>query len=170
MITSRKRALFITILDFVIIFFVVFLINNYLLSTKSLTIDNLKLKFKYDKLKNGIGYIFAFDITNIDKKEKNMDVDNKVIFYIQNKGDKSIIWKKHVEKPSFPMDTAKEKTIVIKPEGHISYTYIFDAIKEVQLPQDDWSFGVNVDIGTNKCSLSIPVTTKRKKGLSKLFK
>ena len=104
MLKSRKRSLLITIIDFVIIFFVIFLINSYLLSIKTITYKDFKLKYKYDKLKENLGYIFTLSIKNNSDKKRILPIDNKVNFYIENKETKKNFWQKNIQKPSFPLN------------------------------------------------------------------
>ncbi|MBU1077666.1 MAG: hypothetical protein KKH98_10260 [Spirochaetes bacterium] len=160
----------ITAIDFAIIFAIIFFINTYLLSIKVLIYKDLKLKFKYDKLKDNIGYVFTVSLKNTGEKEIRLPVDNKVNFFIQTRIDKMIIWEKHIDKPSFPLSTTGSSTIRLKKEDLISYTYIFDIQNEPVIPENEYYFGVNLLCDTNRLRLDIPASTKPKKGMGNLFK
>ncbi len=164
-----RRSLWITIIDFAIIFTILFFINSYLLSIKAVKFQDFKLKFKYDKLRNDIGYVFTFNILYKGDNEKEIKTDNNVRFFIQKKNDKKIVWEKHIKKPTFPLNILKN-SLILKEDDFISYTYIYDSQNETVLTQDKWLFGVKVTMETNHFTLTIPVTTKSKKGFGKLLK
>lgn len=164
-----RKSLWITIIDFAIIFTILFFINSYLLSIKAIKFKDFKLKFKCDKLRNNIGYVFTFNILNKGDNEKEIKTDNNVKFFIQQKENKKIVWEKYIKKPTFPLNVLKN-SLILKEDDFISYTYIYDFQNEPILTQDKWLFGVKLTIETNDFSLTIPVTTKSKKGFGKLLK
>lgn len=167
---KRRLSLMITILDFVIIFIVIFFINYYLFKAKTVQFEDLKIKYKYDKLRENMGYVFSLKIENAGKTNRVMKKNNKVIFFIEEKDSKKMIWEKHIPRPSFPMNVSKTDLIILKPEELISYTYIYDLQNEVFLPEGEWRFGSRVTIGTNELTISISRSTKPAKGIYNFFR
>ena len=167
---KRRLSLIITMLDFIIIFIVIFFINYYLFKAKAIQHEDLKIKYKYDKLRENVGYVFSLKIENIGETNRVIKKDNNVVFYIEEKDSKKVIWEKHISKPSFPMGVSTNDIIELKPEDLISYTYIYDLQNEVFLPKGEWRFGSRATIGTNKLNISIPRSTKRAKGIYDFFK
>ncbi len=167
---KRRLSLIITFVDFVIIFAFVFYMNQVLSKIKKIEHDDLKIKYKYDKLKDNVGYIFSLSIINNGRTNKKMKKDNNVKFFIIEKENKKLVWEKHIPKPSFPMGLSKKGPIIIKPDSHISYTYIYDQQNEVSLGKGEWRFGARLAIGTNEFKLSIPRSTKPQKGFGGFIK
>ena len=167
---KRRLSLIITFIDFIIIFFFIFYINQVLTKIKKVEHDGLEIKYKYDKLKDNVGYIFSLSIINNGETNKKMKKNNNLIFFIIEKKTRKLVWEKHILKPSFPMEISKKDVIILKPDSHISYTYIYDQQNEVSLGKGEWRFGARLAIGTNEFKLSIPRSTKPKKGFGGLIK
>jgi len=166
---KRRLSLIITILDFIIIIIVIFFINMYLFKTKSIEYENFRVKYKYDKLRDNMGYIFSLKIENISPEEKEIKKDNNVYFYIENKKG-TLIWEKHSPRPTLPMGQVEKKVILLKPDDILSYTYIYDFQNEVKLGKGEWRFGARITLGTNQLNISIPRSTKPRKGIFDFFR
>lgn len=167
---KRRISLIITFVDFIIIFIVIFYINVHLLKTKTVKYNDLKLKYKYDKLKDNMGYIFSLSIVNNGETNKTMKKDNRVRFFIKEKENNKKIWEKHIPKPTFPIVIKEIDSIILKPDDLISYTYIYDLQNEVTLPEGEWRFGSRVTIGTDEIIMSLPRSTKPTKGIGDFFR
>ncbi len=166
---KRRLSLIITFIDFIIIFGVIFYIQQYMSKIKTCEYGDLKIKYKYDKLKD-IGYIFSLNIINYGTTNIRIKKDNRVKFFIMEKESKKLIWEKIIPKPTFPMNLSKTDSIILKPDDHIGYTFIYNSQNEVNLPKGEWRFGSTVTIGTKKLEVSIPRSTKPVEGFADFFK
>ena len=167
----RKGSLLITSLNLVFIILFIVYINNYVLNIREKKVEGLKYKFKYEMLKDSIGFIYYFYIENNSGGEKQINIKEPIKFFMEDKKNKPF-WNHIVEKPNFPVIVNKKSVnqLILKKNDMINYLYIFEFQKEKTLSLDDYFVGIETKINTNQINLKLPFSTKPKKGFEKLFK
>lgn len=167
---KRRLSRFITLINLFIIFMFIIIVNQYLFVVRTRTYNDFQIKYKCDNLKDNMGYIFSLSIINKSSTNRIVNKDNKVKFFIEEKNTGKPIWEKFIPKPSFPMGLAKTNSLILKSDDLISYAYIYNLQTETNIPEGEWLFGSMVTIGTAELILTIPRSTKPKKGWGKLIK
>ncbi|MDD5066055.1 MAG: hypothetical protein PHF84_03305 [bacterium] len=172
MMKPRKRSLLVTVLNLVFIFFIMIFINTYILNVKTLKKDGLKIKFKIDNLKDDLGFILSFSVFNDSDREQEVRFGSGINFFIREKKGTERLWQKLVQKPNFPMVLDRTNSVYLLKEKNdmVNFLYIYEYQNNILLKPDEYSFGAEALVGTNRILMTIPISTKPKKGIEKLFK
>lgn len=172
MMKPRKRSLLITALNLALIVLVVIFINHYMLSTKALKKGAFQYRFKFDHLKENMGYILSFSLENISGKEERVPWPLSVKFFIREKRSGDTVWEKQAEKQTFPIQVriTNRDRLVLDRGDRVDYIHLYEFQKEKYLGEAEYRLGAEAVNGSEKVLLDLPVSTKPKKGLEKIFK
>ncbi len=165
----RKRTFIITLIDFIVIFFVIIYITNYVLVVKSAEVKGFKLRFKYMGLKENMGYILNLSIETKKPRKLVIGGSGQVKFFIK-KQDGETIWRKWVYPQRKTLELINQNKIIIKKsefmlnkENVISFNAIYDNYSNGFLKDGKYLFGASLTINNTNTVISIPVIIKNGK-------
>jgi len=161
----RKRNFFILLIDLIIILGMFFYISNYAFFTASKKIGNLKLNFRYLKLKENIGYVFNLSIIPTENEvEFKLHNNGKVNFYIKQKKYNKIIWEKWTRPINEFSKSEKifDENFNLKKNEILKFSVIYNNYEDGKLKEDDYYFGVRLNLDNNFIKLEIPVKIQNK--------
>ncbi len=160
----RKRTLIITIIDFLVIFLVVFYISNYILVEKSFEVGDTKIKLKYMRLKEDLGFILNLNIIPSKKREIILGNEGAIKFFIR-KG-KQDLWLKEVLPQKKASDIIQNKEVkrknkfILNKNESLSFNAIYDNYENGLLDDGIYQFGANLVINSSNVIVTIPVKIK----------
>ncbi len=166
----RRRALWITILDFVVIFLAIYFMNRYILNTKIIKYDGLTFKFSYSSLKEDIGFVLKLIVINKKETQQTIEFGNNgtAQFFIKKKNGE-LVWSEDVIPVRYkllnkrPKPSRIKNIINLKRGDSLVFTSIYNSIKNGKLENGEYYFGCKIVVNNKTITLERPVKVKNSK-------